>query len=100
MPALGIVEALEIVEGCVNQDVGELQTKFANTFTTKSFPIGDEVRSIVDDWVNLLKTEKLWGHDDPLFPASRVTPGDDRQFEAAGLDRKYWSNAAPIRRIF
>jgi integrase len=47
-----------------------------------------------------LKEEKLWGNDDPLFPATMVLPGPDRQFAAAGLARKHWSSASPIRSIF
>ena len=47
-----------------------------------------------------LRTEKLWGLDDPLFPATKVAVGDRFRFEAAGLDRKHWSNAGPIRTIF
>ena len=42
----------------------------------------------------------LFGPDDPLFPATRVTLGHDHQFEAAGLSRAHWSNATPIRMIF
>lgn len=42
----------------------------------------------------------LWGNDDPLFPATRVECGASRQFEVAGLARKHWSTATPIRTIF
>ena len=56
---------------------------------------------IVVAWVSYLKDEKLWGNDDPLFPATKMTLGQiSRQFEAAGLARKHWSNATPIRTIF
>ena len=52
------------------------------------------------DWVTYLREEKLWGNDDPLFPATRVALGAARQFEASGLERKHWSSASPIRTIF
>ena len=55
---------------------------------------------IVTEWVAYLRSEKLWGGDDPLFPATRVEHNANRQFEAAGLDRKRWSDAGPIRKIF
>jgi len=58
------------------------------------------VREIVAAWVSYLRDEKLWGNDDPLFPATRITLGATRQFEAAGLSRDHWSNATPIRTIF
>jgi integrase len=32
--------------------------------------------------------------------ATRIALGASRQFEVAGLDRKHWSNATPIRTIF
>lgn len=35
-----------------------------------------------------------------LFPATKVEVGEDRRFEAVGLDRKQWSNAGRIRIIF
>ena len=47
-----------------------------------------------------LREEKLWGNDDPLFPATLVRVGTKHQFEVAGLKRKHWSNATPIRKIF
>jgi integrase len=50
--------------------------------------------------VTYLRTEKLWGLDDPLFPATKVTVGDNLKFGVAGLDRKHWNSAGPIRAIF
>ena len=62
--------------------------------------MGDGIQEIVADWVRFLREEKLWGNDDPLFPATRIAVGPDRQFEAAGLEQKHWSTATPIRKIF
>jgi integrase len=91
---------VDMVAGCVNQDAREVKTKFSKTFDTFFFPVGDEIREIVAQWVSYLREEKLWGNDDPLFPATRVEYGASRQFEVAGLDRKCWSNATPIRTVF
>ena len=44
--------------------------------------------------------EKLWGNDDPLFPSTRIEQNTERQFKAVGLDRKHWSSATTIRKIF
>ncbi|MBM9538483.1 site-specific integrase [Desulfobulbus alkaliphilus] len=77
-----------------------MQTKFSKTLTTYFFPVGKEIHEIVTEWVAYLRDEKLWGNDDPLFPATRIEVGASRHFEAAGLDRKHWSNASPIRKIF
>ena len=91
---------VDLNEGCVYQDAREVKTKFSKTFTTYFFPVGEEIQRIVADWVRFLREEKLWGNDDPLFPATRVALGAARQFEAAGLERSHWSTATPIRAIF
>jgi len=91
---------VDLIAGCVNQDAREVKTKFSKTFSTFLFPVGEEVREIVTEWVSYLRNEKLWGNDDPLFPATRISLGATRQFEAAGLTRDHWSNATPIRKIF
>ena len=77
-----------------------MKTKFSKTFTTWFFPVGDNIRQIVVEWVNYLRREKLWGLDDPLFPATKIVVGDNRHFEALRLDRKHWSSAGPIRTVF
>jgi integrase len=91
---------VDLQEGCVYQDARDVKTKFSKTFTTYFFPVGDEVREIVAEWTRFLREEKLWGNDDPLFPATRMVQGAARQFEAAGLEPKHWSTATPIRTIF
>jgi integrase len=91
---------VDLIAGCVNQDAREVKTKFSKTFNTFFFPVGDEVLEIVANWVSYLRDEKLWGNDDPLFPATHIRLGVNRQFEAAGLTRDHWSNATPIRKIF
>jgi integrase len=84
----------------VFQDAREVNTKLSKTFDTFFFPVGDETRGIVAEWVSYLRHEKLWGNDDPLFPSTLVAPGTTRQFEALGLERKHWRSASAIRKIF
>lgn len=91
---------VDLITNSVNQDAREVKTKFSKTFKTFFFPVGEEVRDIVAEWVSYLRDGKLWGNDDPLFPATQVRLGATRQFEAAGLSRDHWSNATPIRTIF
>jgi integrase len=91
---------IDVAEGRLVQDAREVKTKFSKTFTTYFFPVGDDVRSIVAEWVNYLLTEKLWGPNDPLFPATQIALGETKRFEACGLARAHWSNAGPIRTIF
>jgi integrase len=84
----------------VFQDAREVKTKFSKSFTTTFYPVGNEVRQIVAAWVRYLREEKLWGNDDPLFPATRIEQGASLQFEVSGLERKHWSSAAPMCNIF
>ncbi len=91
---------VDIAEGKVVQDAREVRTKFSKSFTTTFFPVGEDVRQIVVDWVTFLANEKLFGPTDPLFPATQVVLGEGHCFQAGGLSRSHWSNATPIRAIF
>jgi integrase/recombinase XerC len=91
---------VDLGEGYVFQDARDVKTKFSKTFTTYFFPVGEDIRKIVTEWVDFLRAEKLWGNDDPLFPATHIMVGQTRQFEAAGLGREHWSTANPIRVVF
>jgi integrase len=92
---------IDIEQGRLDQDAHEgVATKFSKSFPTWFFDVGDDIRQIVVEWVNYLRTEKLWGLDDPLFPATKVAVGNAGHFEAMGIDHKHWSNAGPIRKIF
>ena len=91
---------IDLDQNLIEQDAREVRTKFSKSFATYFFPVGDDIRAIVAEWVMFLRAELLFGFDDPLFPASRVVVGDDGQFRADGLDRKRWSNASPIRKVF
>jgi hypothetical protein len=91
---------VDLVNRKIYQGAREVKTKFSKTFETYFFPVGKEVEEIVVEWVNYLRNEKLWGNDDPLFPATRVAVGDEHRFQVIGLDRKHWRNATAIRTIF
>ncbi len=91
---------VDIAAGSVYQDAREVRTKNSKTFPTVFFPVGDDIQKIVTDWVEYLRGSKLWGNDDPLFPATQIAVGEECRFRVTGLDRKHWSNATPIRKIF
>jgi len=91
---------VDLKAGSVFQDARTVKTKFSKTFTTFFFPVGADVRAFFDEWVRHLREVRLWGNDDPLFPATRVEPGADLQFQAVGLDCAGWDTAGPIRTIF
>lgn len=91
---------VDLIADRVHQDAREVKTKFSKSFDTYFFQVGLEVRQILVDWVNYLKETKLWGNDDPLFPATNVIPGPDRLFVADGVKPEHWGSADPIRQIF
>ena len=91
---------IDIADGKIDQDAREVRTKFSKSFVSAFFPVGNDIRAVVVDWVNYLRSDKLWGLDDPLFPATKVAVGGNLRFGAEGLDRKHWSSASPIRIIF
>ena len=91
---------VDLITGGVFQDAREVNTKFSKTFTTYFFPVGEEIRQIVTEWVAYLKDDLLYGNDDPLFPKTNVVQGDDKTFKPSGFKREHWSTASPIRKIF
>jgi integrase len=90
---------LDVRNRRIYQDPREVRTKNAKTITSSFFPVGADIELIVWNWVKLLN-ERLWGPDDPLFPATKVSLGESGHFENVGLDRKHWKDASAVRRIF
>jgi integrase len=91
---------VDLIGNSVNQDAREVNTKFSKTFKTYFFVVDEEIRRIVAEWVSYLREDKLWSNDDPLFPATHIALGVNRQFEVSGLARVHWRSASPIRTIF
>jgi integrase len=91
---------IDMLEGTIDQDARMVRTKFSKSFVTTFFPVGDDIRAVVADWAAYLVNQKLWGLDDPLFPATKITLDANLRFGAVGVERKHWSSAGPIRTIF
>jgi integrase len=91
---------IDVKAGTVYQDAREVNTKFSKSFTTCFFPVSDDVRDIVIQWVEYLKNDLLMGNDDPIFPKTKMSQGCDNSFQVAGLTSEHWSSAAAIRKIF
>lgn len=91
---------IEFNTDTIYQDAREVNTKFSKTFTTCFFPVGDDVRNIVFEWVTYLKDECLMCNDTPLFPKTKMCQGSDNNFQVAALSHEHWSSAAAIRKIF
>jgi len=94
------IKHIDLQRRIVIQDAREVRTKFRKTAETWFFPVGEDIEQIVVDWINYLTTEKLFGPNDPLFPATEIAHGSSKLFEAVGLSRRHWKTADGIRKIF
>jgi hypothetical protein len=61
--------------------------------------VGD-IEAIVDGWGTYLGSARALGAGRSALPATRVEVGPDGHFRPAGLDRKPWRTAGPIRAVF
>jgi len=94
------IKHINLKDDVVFQDARDVNTKFSKTFNTYFFPVDDEIKNIVIDWIHHLKTAALFGEDDPVFPKTKMIVGNDGKFKAMDIISEHWSNASPIRRIF
>lgn len=95
-----LLKHIDIEAGKVDQDARQVRTKRRKSFTTTFFPVADEVRQIVVDWVTELREVHLFGREDPLFPATAMAPDVSGLFSRSGLTRECWTGAGPVRAIF
>jgi hypothetical protein len=79
---------IDLHQGVLYQDAREVRTKASKSFPTYFFPVGKDFRDIFVSWIEFLRTEKHFGFDDPVFPASRVELDESGKFRAVGLDRR------------
>ena len=84
----------------VMQDPTEVKTKFSKRIDTYFFPVGDDFKEIVKDWVRYLREIKIYGNTDPVFPRTKLGQDKNQSFVSQGLENKHWSSATKIRQIF
>lgn len=84
----------------ITQNPLEMNTKFSKAIETFFFPVGDDLIKIVTDWVTYLRTIKLYGNDNPVFPQTAVTLNSNYRFEPSGLKPEFWATATAMRQIF
>ena len=84
----------------VMQNPNEVNTKFSKKIDTFFFPVGEDFAQIVFEWIAFLRTQKLYGFDDPLFPKTAIRQDSNLTFAAAGLVSECWQTTQPIRNIF
>ena len=84
----------------VEQRADEVNTKFGKTIHTYFFPVGDDIKEIVVDWITYLYKVKLFTDNDPVFPRTRIKHNAKLEFQADGIEPIRWQSANQIRKIF
>jgi integrase len=85
-------------DACFYQDARDVKTKFAKTFTTWFFPVDAAYLECLSEWINYLRQELLFGHDDALFPKPELGLIDG-SFATMGLSRATYGSAGKIREV-
>ena len=86
----------------VNQDpkLG-VKTKFSKTIRSYLFKFDETLLKYFLDWYRYLKTEKLFGNADPIFPRNKVVNAENSlSFVSNEVDNQFWQSATSIRDIF
>jgi integrase len=91
---------INVDESFVDQDARHVKTKFSKSFRTFLMPVSDRAMSIAKGWHAELSSDPSRGPDDPLFPGTAMTLGEDGGFASHGLALEGWSTTGPIRDIF
>lgn len=94
------IKHVDLIGSVVKQNPKEVKTKFSKTINTFFFPVGDDAKKIVIDWINYLIQEKLYDINMPLFPRTALKHDSNNAFIAGGLEPEHWTTTVPIRQIF
>lgn len=84
----------------VFQDGRDVNTKAGKTINTVFFPVGDQYREIVFEWVEYLQNELDFEDNSPLFPKSKSSLSSVCSTQASILIPEHWANTTPIRKVF
>jgi integrase len=94
------VKHVDLATLTFHQDSRDVHTKFAKTFDTFFFPVGDEVVAMLEDWISHLIAHKRFGPDDPLFPKQEVGYQSGAGFSNAGLGRENYASDGFVGEVF
>lgn len=90
---------IDVVEGKLYQDGREVNTKNGKTIEAWFLPVKPMYRSFLEEWVNHLRKDKIYGPSDALFP--KVEMGVQAgKFVVLGLSREPYSNGQKVNQIF
>lgn len=93
------IKHVNVETGQVFQDGREVDTKNAKTFRCQFYPIDPAYRDCFAAWVEYLKTEKLFGPTDALFPKAKIAYVHGQGLANVGLDRVGYRGTAKLNQI-
>lgn len=94
------IKHIDLEREHIRQDPREVNTKFRKYIDTFFFPVSNEIKQIIIDWIHYLKEEKLYGNEAPLFPRTKIIHDENDSFIGGRLDTEPWTGATQIRYIF
>jgi hypothetical protein len=71
------VRHVDVTRRNVFHDARVVRTKNRKTFMSTFFPVGEDMQAIGAEWISFLAKERMFGPDDPLFPATKVQVGEN-----------------------
>ncbi len=83
----------------VDQHPQEVKTKYSKKIVSYFLPVGELITEIFVEWVRFLKNKKLFDHNAPLFPRTKLTLNNHDQFSHQELDTNAWQSTTSIRTI-
>lgn len=93
------IKHVHLERNLVVQNPKEVNTKFSKQINTFFFPVGEDIRVIVVDWINELNTQKLYDSSGPLFPRTELKRDGNNSFVSGGLEPLHWQSSTGVRKI-
>jgi len=93
------LKRIDLNEKCFYQDARDVRTKNAKTFTTWFLPVDDVYHDCFESWVCYLRNEKMFGHDDALFPKPERGISEYGGFVFSKLSRHPYSDGSKVREV-
>ena len=94
------VKHIDFAKREIMQHPDEVDTKNSKLIVTWFFTVGEEIETVVRDYVTYLRAELGFTDDDPLFPKTRMGQDENDRFVWEGLTKAHWANTGPVRKIF
>lgn len=90
---------VDLFHGRVFQDPREVNTKAAKYIDTVFMPVNPAYLECFTEWMEYLRTEKLFGPSDALFPKAQMGLAETGGFQKVGFSREPFATTTPLNKI-